>query len=337
MAGHDMVGQAHTGTGKTAAFGLPGLNSLKIDSPTVQMLVITPTRELANQVSEEIYKLGKFLPVHTAAVYGGQSYTRQIDSIHRGAQVVVATPGRLLDLLKSGRLKKQFKPTLVVLDEADEMLDMGFLEDIQKIFSYLPEERQTLLFSATMPPPIRVLSETFLKNPKQIQVQRTEAQKSDIKQLYYVIDEHERDDATVRLIDSMNPSKAVVFCRTKKEADRVAGTLAGRGMIARPIHGDLDRTPASGSLPRSARAKCRSWWRRMWLPVELTFPKSAMSSIIIFLSIPKATFTALAARAAPDALAWRSQWSPRASITSFAGSSPGWGHWKISLSPHIAI
>lgn len=241
MAGHDLIGQAHTGTGKTAAFGLPALNRLK-KTGKVEMLVITPTRELATQVSEEIYRLGKFLSVRTIPVYGGQPYGRQIESIRRGAQVVVATPGRLLDILKSGRIKDEFKPWLVVIDEADEMLDMGFIEDVQKILEYLPEERQTLLFSATMPRPVQDLAEKFMKNPKIIRIGGgNETTSKEIHQQYYIIDEHEREDATMRLIDSLDPSRAMIFCRTKSEVDRLAGSLAGRGVMAQSLHGDMEQ------------------------------------------------------------------------------------------------
>ena len=156
LAGRDMVAQAHTGTGKTAAFGLPALNNMKMNG-TVELLVITPTRELATQVSDELFKYGRNLNAKTVTVYGGSSYSRQLDLINRGASVVVATPGRLLDILKRGMLKN-FAPSMVVLDEADEMLDMGFLDDINEIFSYLPTNRQTLLFSATMPQPIKTLA-----------------------------------------------------------------------------------------------------------------------------------------------------------------------------------
>ena len=153
MEGRDVVGQAHTGTGKTAAFGLPVLNNMHLQGG-VEVLIITPTRELANQVSDELYKYGKKLGVRTVTVYGGSSYGRQLGLIERGAQVVIATPGRLLDLLSKGQLP-DFAPTTVILDEADEMLDMGFLDDINEIFTYLPQSRQTLLFSATMPEPIK--------------------------------------------------------------------------------------------------------------------------------------------------------------------------------------
>ncbi|MDX9967233.1 MAG: DEAD/DEAH box helicase, partial [Sulfuricurvum sp.] len=152
MEGRDVVGQAHTGTGKTAAFGLPTLNKMHLKGG-IETLIITPTRELANQVSDEIYKFGRHLGVRTVTIYGGSSYNRQIDLIERGAQVIIATPGRLLDMLSRDMLKG-FAPSTVILDEADEMLDMGFLDDINEIFTFLPTERQTLLFSATMPAPI---------------------------------------------------------------------------------------------------------------------------------------------------------------------------------------
>jgi ATP-dependent RNA helicase DeaD len=240
LAGRDIIGQAHTGTGKTAAFGLPAINLLQ-GTGKVEVVVITPTRELCTQVSEEIYRLGKFRGVKTVPIYGGQPYGRQIESVRRGGQIVVATPGRLLDILEGGRLKDQFKPRMVVLDEADEMLDMGFFEDVQKIFELLPEERQTLLFSATMPPPIQQLASKILKNPEIIKVDTKQATSSDIEQQYYVIDEHERDDAMVRLIDSLEPAKAIIFCRTKSEVDRLSTMLAARGQLAKGLHGDMDQ------------------------------------------------------------------------------------------------
>ncbi|WP_300368648.1 DEAD/DEAH box helicase, partial [Hydrogenimonas sp.] len=192
LEGKDVVGQAHTGTGKTAAFGLPALNNIEWRNG-VQLLVITPTRELATQVSDELFSLGRFAGIRTVSVYGGQSYRRQLDLIGRGAQVVVATPGRLLDMLSSGKLE-DFNPSIVVLDEADEMLDMGFLDDIKEIFSYLPQQRQTLLFSATMPEPIKDLARHILYQPEFVSVTKKETTNKDIRQLYYVIEEKDRDE-----------------------------------------------------------------------------------------------------------------------------------------------
>jgi len=238
--GRDLVAQANTGTGKTAAFGLPAMDKI-IGLKGVGLLVITPTRELASQVADELYNLGKYAGVKTVTLYGGSSYARQLDLIKRGANVVVATPGRLKDLLSSGRLK-DFNPEIVVLDEADEMLDMGFLEDIKDIFSYLPKNRQTVLCSATMPKPIRVLADKILDNPATVSiVDKDNATNKDIEQSYYVIEEKERTDALVRLIDHSNPDKAIIFCRMKIEVDRLADTLISRGYDAKGLHGDMDQ------------------------------------------------------------------------------------------------
>ncbi len=239
LEGRDMVGQAHTGTGKTAAFSLPALNNMKLDG-SVELLVITPTRELATQVSDEIFKYGRNLGVKTVTVYGGSSYKRQLDLISRGASVVVATPGRMLDILKKGMLN-DFAPSMVVLDEADEMLDMGFLDDINEIFSYLPTNRQTLLFSATMPQPIKTLASRILQDPEFISITKGETTNTDIEQLYYVIDEHERDDAIIRLMDSEQTDKTVVFCRTKSEVDRLSNVLSNAGYLANGLHGDMEQ------------------------------------------------------------------------------------------------
>jgi len=239
LAGRDVVAQAHTGTGKTAAFGLPVLNNMN-GRAGVEALIITPTRELATQVSDELFKYGKELGIRTVTVYGGTSYGRQIGLIERGAQVVIATPGRLKDILSRNMLK-EFSPSVVILDEADEMLDMGFLDDINEIFSYLPSERQTLLFSATMPPPIKKLAERILINPEFISITKDETTNVDIEQKYYVIDENERDDAIIRLLDSETTTKCVVFCRTKKEVDRVADLLSGVGYNAKGLHGDMEQ------------------------------------------------------------------------------------------------
>jgi ATP-dependent RNA helicase DeaD len=237
--GRDVVGQAHTGTGKTAAFGLPMLNNMHLNGG-IEALVITPTRELANQVSDELFKYGKNLGVRTVTVYGGSSYSRQLGLIERGAQVIIATPGRLLDILKRNMIK-DFAPTTVILDEADEMLDMGFLDDINEIFSYLPTQRQTLLFSATMPQPIKKLAERILVNPEFISITKGETTNKDIAQQYYVIDENERDDAIIRLLDAQETHKVVVFCRTKKEVDRLSNVLSAVGYNAKGLHGDMEQ------------------------------------------------------------------------------------------------
>ncbi len=235
--GHDIIAQAQTGTGKTAAFGLPILNKME-SGGGVEAVVIVPTRELAMQVSDELYRFGKFAGLKTATVYGGAAYGQQIERI-RQANIVVATPGRLQDLLKSGKIK--LNPKYVVLDEADEMLDMGFLDEIKNIFSYLPDERQTLMFSATMPNQIRKLANDILKSPKTVSITKGESANSDIAQNYYVVQEHERDDALVRLIDFLEPAKCIIFCRMKKEVDRLASHLTSQGFKVGFLHGDMEQ------------------------------------------------------------------------------------------------
>ncbi|MHC3995166.1 DEAD/DEAH box helicase [Thiomicrolovo sp. ZZH C-3] len=239
LEGRDVVGQAHTGTGKTAAFGLPTLNQMALDRG-VEALIIVPTRELANQVSDELFKYGKKLGIHTVTVYGGSSYNRQIGLIERGAQVVIATPGRLKDILERNMLS-DFAPSTVILDEADEMLDMGFLDDINTIFDFLPTDRQTLLFSATMPKPIKALAERILVNPAFVSITQEETTNKDIAQQYYVIEENERDDAIIRLLDAEELEKTIVFCRTKREVDRLSNVLSSVGYNANGLHGDMEQ------------------------------------------------------------------------------------------------
>lgn len=239
LSGADVIGQAQTGTGKTAAFGLPALHKIE-NTGQVEVLVITPTRELTSQVSEELQRLGGALRVKIATVYGGKSTQNQIDAIRRGAQLVVATPGRLLDLLQSGKVPA-LKPSLVVVDEADEMLDMGFLEDIQAIFEFLPEERQTLLFSATMPAPIQMLAKKILKDPIVIKATQTQTSNENISQYYCIVQDAERDEAVIRLFEAQDMSKAILFCKTKKEVDRLSQVLNQRGHAASALHGDMEQ------------------------------------------------------------------------------------------------
>lgn len=237
LNGKDIVGQAHTGTGKTAAFGLPILNKMKGNSG-VEAVIIVPTRELAMQVSDELYRFGKFLGINTATVYGGQAYARQIKLIEN-AGIIVATPGRFLDLLRGDKI--DIKPDYVILDEADEMLDMGFLDDIKEIFTFLPKERQTLLFSATMPLAIKNLAKTILNEPEFITLTKSDVTNSKITQTFYVVDERERDDALIRLYDYKNPTKSIIFCRTKKEVDRLSTFMVSQGFMAKGLHGDMEQ------------------------------------------------------------------------------------------------
>jgi len=237
LAGNDLVAQAHTGTGKTAAFGLPILNMLELNG-SVEAVVIVPTRELAMQVSDEIFKFGKNLGISTATVYGGSSYQRQLKFIAKSS-VVVATPGRLLDLLSTGKIN--ISPKYMVLDEADEMLDMGFLDDIKEIFSLIEGTRQTLMFSATMPHQIKELAKTILYRPEFVSITKRETTNSNIKQNFYVVDEWERTDALIRLLDFKNPTKSIIFCRTKKEVDELSTKLSSKGYSAKGLHGDMEQ------------------------------------------------------------------------------------------------
>jgi ATP-dependent RNA helicase DeaD len=237
MKGKDIVAQAQTGTGKTAAFGLPLLNMMKCNGK-VETVVIVPTRELAIQVSDELFKFGKFLNIKTATVYGGSSYSRQIKHINN-ASVIVATPGRFLDLLSKEQIS--INPDYVVLDEADEMMDMGFLDDIKEIFKYLNNRKQTLMFSSTMPAPIKKLAERVLNEPQFITITKSEVTNAKIAQSFYVVEEYERDDALIRLFDYKNPAKAIVFCKMKRDVDRLSTHLVSQGFSAKGLHGDMEQ------------------------------------------------------------------------------------------------
>jgi ATP-dependent RNA helicase DeaD len=241
LDGIDIVAQAHTGTGKTAAFGLPILEKLA-NGEIERALIITPTRELATQVSDELYHLGRFAGIRTLAIYGGVGYGRQIALIHKGVDIVVATPGRLKDLYNKGKIDV-LNPEIVVLDEADEMLDMGFLDAVREIFEYIPQNRQTLLFSATMPEPIKDLADTLLYQPEFISVVSDEeaTTNNNITQEYFVIEEEQRDEALTTLLEVEDYNKALVFCRMKKEVDRVTEHLQAQGLNAQGLHGDIEQ------------------------------------------------------------------------------------------------
>lgn len=253
LDGKDVVGQAHTGTGKTAAFALPILQKMT-PKGVAQAVVIVPTRELATQVADEFYKFSRNLGIRTATVYGGTSYKRQIAHIET-AGVIVATPGRFLDLLSRGKIT--INPKFVVLDEADEMLNMGFLEDIRHIFTYFENREQTLMFSATMPQEIKDLAETILTKPEFVRTEKAEVTNNNIKQYYYVVDEHERDQAMLRLIESAKSlKKAIVFCRTKRETARVAEYLEGQGYKTMALHGDMEQYDRQKTMKAFRRNEC---------------------------------------------------------------------------------
>jgi len=240
LSGRDVMGMAQTGTGKTAAFGIPALEQVDTQLKKVQVLVLCPTRELALQVTDEFEKLAKYKKIKCVTVYGGDSIDRQIRALKAGAHVVVGTPGRIIDHLERGTLQLD-NVKVAVLDEADEMLDMGFREDIEAILEDLPFDRQTLLFSATMSKPILAIIQKFQNEPVIVKVVRKELTAENIEQLYYEIKASAKLEVMCRLMDFYNLQLMLVFCNTKKKADEVVAELIERGYKAEAIHGDLNQ------------------------------------------------------------------------------------------------
>ncbi len=238
LEGKDLIGQAQTGTGKTAAFGIPMIERISMDDEFIQGIVITPTRELAMQVAEELNRIGQFKKVHALPIYGGQDINRQIRALKNRPQIIVGTPGRLMDHMRRRTIRlNQIK--FVVLDEADEMLNMGFVEDIETILQEIPAQRQTLLFSATMPRSIQNLAQRFMDQPQLMQTQSKEITVPLTEQVYLEIHEREKLDVLSRLLDIHTPDLAIIFARTKRRVDELSEALAKRGYAAEGIHGDL--------------------------------------------------------------------------------------------------
>ncbi len=246
LKGGDLVGQAATGTGKTAAFALPILNRMppKDGKPVTYALVLVPTRELAVQVSEAMYKYGRDLGAKVLPIYGGQPIGRQLHALHDGVHVVVATPGRALDHIARGTLKLD-SVEVVVLDEADEMLDMGFADEIEGILDATPSSRQTVLFSATLPPRINSIAKKYLRDPQRIQVgqggQNSLANTPRIRQSAYIVQRAHKAAALGRILDVETPTAAIVFCRTRDEVDQLTETMNGRGYRAEALHGGMSQ------------------------------------------------------------------------------------------------
>ena len=239
LEGIDVIGQAQTGTGKTAAYSIPMLQKINPDVKKPQAIVLCPTRELAVQVAEEIRKLAKYMSdIKVLPVYGGQEIVRQIKSLKSGVQIIVGTPGRVMDHMRRKTVKFD-SVSMVILDEADEMLDMGFRDDMETILTETPEERQTVLFSATMPKPIMEIARKFQKDAKIIKVVRKELTVSNIDQFYYEVRPKNKTEILSRLIDIYNPKLSVVFCNTKRQVDELISELKGRGYFADGIHGDM--------------------------------------------------------------------------------------------------
>jgi ATP-dependent RNA helicase DeaD len=248
LSGADVIGQAQTGTGKTAAFALPILHNLQ-PQKHVQCLVLAPTRELALQVADSMTEYGKHLNVRVLAVYGGQPYGPQISKLNRGVDIVVGTPGRLLDLIERNSLNIKHICTLV-LDEADEMLNMGFMEDVEKILAETPAERQTALFSATLPPRIRSLASRFMRDPQPVTIKRSTLTLTTTEQRYYLVHEADKTNALTRLFEIEPIHSALIFARTRAETAALANELVVRGIPAEAIHGDLDQNARERVLGR---------------------------------------------------------------------------------------
>ena len=239
LEGKDIIGQSQTGTGKTAAFGIPLLERINPEDRRLQALILCPTRELAIQVSEEFRKLLKYKDnIRVLPIYGGQPIDRQIAALRKGTQGVIGTPGRVMDHMRRRTIKAE-TVQMMVLDEADEMLDMGFREDIETILVKIPEEHQTLLFSATLSPEILDITKRFQKNPEFIKIVRKELTVPNIEQYYFDVKEKTKLDALCRIIDVYDPKLAMVFCNTKKRVDDLVEMLQGRGYFAEGLHGDL--------------------------------------------------------------------------------------------------
>ncbi|RYD76785.1 MAG: DEAD/DEAH box helicase [Sphingobacteriales bacterium] len=239
LQGRDVIGQAQTGTGKTAAFGIPAIESIDPEIKGVQVLVLCPTRELAMQVSDEFDKLLKYSrKVKTVAIFGGQSISMQIQALRRGVQIVVGTPGRVMDHLDRGTLHLD-NVKMVILDEADEMLDMGFREDIEAILQEVPNERQTVFFSATMAKAILDLTKKYQKNPEIVKITKSELTVALIDQKYFEVKEKDKTEVLERLVDLHEPKLCLVFCNTKRKVDELVEALQVQGFFAEALHGDM--------------------------------------------------------------------------------------------------
>ncbi|MDF2887603.1 MAG: box helicase domain protein [Lacrimispora sp.] len=239
MEGRDIIGQAQTGTGKTAAFGIPMLQKVDPKVKKLQAVALCPTRELAIQVADEIRRLAKYMHgVKVVPIYGGQDIVKQIRSLKDGTQIIIGTPGRVMDHMRRKTVKFDFVHT-VIMDEADEMLNMGFLEDMETILSQLPDERQTVMFSATMPSAILDIARKFQKEPVNVKVVKKELTVPKVTQYYYEVKPKSKCEVMCRLLDMYAPKLSVVFCNTKKQVDELVQSLQGRGYFAEGLHGDL--------------------------------------------------------------------------------------------------
>jgi len=241
LDGRDVIGQAQTGTGKTAAFGIPLIEGIEEHLPHTQSLVLAPTRELAMQIGEELRRIAKYIEgINVVTIYGGASYGRQFEDLKANPHVVVGTPGRVIDHIGRGTLKLD-NVDYLVLDEADRMLDMGFLPDVERILRRTPRERQTALFSATMPTVIRILSRRYMFDPATVHVQPQQVTVAEVDQAYYEVADRDKVEGLLSLIAEDQPERAMIFRQTKIGVDRLVGILKRRGLGAEAIHGDMSQ------------------------------------------------------------------------------------------------
>ncbi|MDP2917593.1 MAG: DEAD/DEAH box helicase, partial [Dehalococcoidia bacterium] len=252
LGGHDVIAQSQTGTGKTAAFVLPILQTLERGQRDIQALVLAPTRELALQVAKATNEYGSCLNVRVLAVYGGQPYNRQISCLRQGVDIVVGTPGRLLDLIEKGELDLSCVST-VVLDEADEMLSMGFIEDIEEILSKIPSERQTALFSATIPPEIGSMANKYMHSPQSIIIKSKHLTVDAIEHRYCLVNKEEKLAVLTRLFEVEDITSALIFVRTRVGTSDLVNELMGRGFPAEALNGDLNQQTREQVLNRFRR------------------------------------------------------------------------------------
>jgi len=255
LKGKDLIGQAQTGTGKTAAFGIPIIEKIDAHNKHTQALVLCPTRELAIQVAEDFAELLKYKKtIHVIPVYGGQPIGRQMQALRKGAHIIIATPGRLIDHLDRKTVKLD-EVIMVVLDEADEMIDMGFRDDIERILRSTPKEKQTIFFSATMSKPIMELTKRYLKNPDIIKVIHTEMTVPNVSQYYVEVNSGMKLEALTRLIDLHDPKLSLVFCNTKRTVDSLVTHLHARGYLAESLHGDMSQNQREKVMNRFRTGK----------------------------------------------------------------------------------
>lgn len=240
LRGCDLIAEAKTGTGKTLAFAISIVERIDYSRREVQALILTPTRELAHQVADEIKKVGYKKRVHVAAVYGGKSIGGQARILEKGAHVVVGTPGRTMDLIDR-RILRLDGVNMLVLDEADRMLDMGFIKDIRKIISHVPRERQTMLFSATIPEKIRELAQSIMHNPELISIDSDELTVEEVEQYYYETPQKGKLDTFIRILKSEQPGSAIIFCNTKRWTDTLVRLMKQRRINCEALHGDLSQ------------------------------------------------------------------------------------------------